>query len=133
MNYKIEEINLVSLTNAEKEKIEVILNNSPHASIFHSIFWNRLLIEESGIMNTTLIAIHGDKPVAFYTFYFEEDGEGNKVIMSPLVKYYSIYGCPVAIPGFEDAIPKLLVESEKCYGGSFCNLVSPPNYPERNC
>lgn len=130
MNYKIEKINLASLTDAEKDRIEIILSNSPYASIFHTIFWNKLLIEESGFKNTTLIATHGDKPVAFYTFYFGEDEEANKVIMSPVAKYYSIYGCPVAIPGFEDAIPKLLLESEKFNRGSFCNLVSPPNYPK---
>lgn len=131
MNYKIEKIDLASLTNAEKEKIENILSNSPHASVFHTIWWNRLLSEESGIKSTTLLATHEDKPVAFYTFYFGKDEEGNNIIMSPVAKYYTIYGCPIAIPGFEDSIPKLLLESEKFHRGSFCYLVSPPNYPRQ--
>jgi len=130
MTITFDKIDLGKVSKEDKKSIDSILNISPYASIFHTVLWNKLLIEESKLRNITLIALSDGNPVAFCTFY--ESPEYKRKISSmnsTLEKYYTIYGGPISIPGYEMVIPKLLVEFEKYAKGNYFLIRTVPNYP----
>jgi len=130
MTITFDKIDLGKVSKEDKKSIESILNISPYASIFHTVLWNKLLIEESKLRNITLIALSDGNPVAFCTFY--ESPEYKRKISSmnsTLEKYYTIYGGPISIPGYEMVIPKLLIECEKYAKGNSFLVKTVPNYP----
>ena len=70
------------------------------------------------------------KPVAFYTFY-EDREAGITKLCSPDVRNYSFYGAPIAVLGYEEAIPELLKASEKIVKRGIWSIATPPNYPKK--
>ena len=129
MNIRIQQVCLETASEQEEREIDKVLEASQSASLFHSIHWNRLLIEEFKLKNVSLLAKDDEKPVAFYTFY-EDIGAGSKRLHSPYLRYQSFYGAPVAVPGHERAIPELLKASEEIAKGGIWSLLTPPNYPK---
>ncbi len=130
MNITIEKIDLNSISKEEELIINMVLNKSPFASIFHTVHWNKLLIEEMKLKNTSLLAMNDGKPVAFHTYY-EDRESGITRLSSPEGKSYSFYGAPIAVPGYEEAIPELLKASEKTIKRGIWSIRTPPNYPIR--
>jgi len=131
MNITIEKIDLNAISKEEEQSINMVLKESPFSTIFHTIHWNRLLIEELKLKNTSLLAMNSGKPVAFHTFY-EEKEAGTTKLNSPEGRYYSFYGAPIAISGYEEAIPELLKTSEKIIKGGIWFIRTPPNYPKKS-
>jgi hypothetical protein len=127
---EINEISLDSISTRHGEQLEGFLQRCSNTSIFHTLHWNKLIMKESEQKCRTLVALKGNEPVGLFSF-FEGMDNGSRVLMSPASRYYSIYGCPVALAGHEDSILSLLSEAEHKMRGAYYCLVSPPGYSRK--
>lgn len=128
MDIIIEQFQISSASDEQLKSIQRILDECDYSSPFHTPLWNKIVADESGLRNSTLVARRDDTLVGFFT-YFEDSELGCKMLISPAAKYYSIYGCPIAIPDHDDIIPILLKEAQKRSGASFFCLTTSPGYP----
>lgn len=129
MNVTIETIDLTTISSEMKGWIDSVSNTSSHGTVFHTVEWNRLFIEEFALQNITLLARQNDKPIGFYTFYVTREADTERSY-SPYTRYYSFYGAPIVVPGYEDAISKLLMASERMIKGGVFSILTAPNYPK---
>jgi len=123
----IRRCNLEALSREEEQGIESVLRESPSATIFHTIEWNRLLMEE-GLANMTLLAFDGERAVGLHSFFFVEDEEVRETA-SPVVKFYGVYGGAITVRGYERTIPILLKKADSIQSGNVVTVICPPGYP----
>lgn len=122
MRINIRRINLKSLSQKDSDDINYVLEKTEGASVFHTIQWNRLLIERFALEHVALIASASQEPVGMYLIY-KFDNESS---ISPVVHLQSAYGGPIAINDDKEVIYKLLQESERIWPFSFFEVWTPP-------
>ncbi len=120
---------LVREVSSEDEKnIKHILEHSKDVTIFHTPEWNRLVSEEFGVPNKTIIAKADATPLGMYTFFIDSKGLFKR-IKSGLREADSIYGGPITIDNSEskkDMIEKIIRVKEKYV--EYSQIYPPPDY-----
>jgi len=122
MKVKIREIDLLQLSNSDHADANRVIHQSESASVFHTVEWNRLIIEEFGLRHVALLATVDEKPAGLYIYYPLRDN----TYQSPMISLQSVYGGPIAIKNYPDVISALLRESEKKEPMSFFQVWTPP-------
>ncbi|MCK4828071.1 hypothetical protein KA005_70735 [bacterium] len=56
MKVEIESLDLNELNPKDEDSINKVLVKSPNSTVFHTVEWNRILINEFGLQNVTLLA-----------------------------------------------------------------------------
>lgn len=125
---EINQVDLSNVTTEDEHDLNYILHHSKDATIFHTIEWNKILIEEFGANNKTLIARIDGSPVGMYTFYNFKQYKFLRTCRSPIYKFESVYGGPVAVDNSNLIIKNLLRESERIGRGMTYSIQTPPGY-----
>lgn len=119
----IRQLDLMNLNTSDLAGINEVLNNAAGATVFHTVEWNRLLIDEFGLNHVALLATDQDVPVGMYIYYEHKDN----TYKSPVVNLQSAYGGPLAIDDNPNVILKLLDGSEKLHPIAAFQIWTPPN------
>ena len=119
---KIRRLDLLNLSANELAQIDEVLKNSSSATIFHSVEWNRLLIEEFGLQHVALLATNGSEPVGLYIYFKHATG----FCQSPAISLQSVYGGPIAIDENPEYTLSLLKESERLQPIAHFQIWTPP-------
>ena len=122
MKVKIKHANLAELTPEDRYAINEVLRKSPNATVFHTLEWNELLIDQYGLQNVTLLATSDEKPVGLFIFYI--DGAR---CQSPKTEIESVYGGPI-FAGTDRAVIPLLREAERVRRIAWLDIWTPANY-----
>jgi hypothetical protein len=116
-NISISKINIETLSEADKNELEGVLTKSREATIFHTIEWNKILIEIFGVKNITFVAKRDGRPIGLHILYEYLDSDPRKFYRSPDVNLETVYGGPAVISGIDDEVPvrKRLVQETELY------------------
>lgn len=125
---KIDQVDIRNLTSEDKHNLNYILHYSKDATIFHTIDWNRILIDEFNANNKTLIARTDGSPVGVYAFYNLKQYKFLRICRSPIYALESVYGGPIAVDNSDLVIKELLKESERIGRGMMYSMQTPPGY-----
>ena len=125
---EINQVDLSNLTAEDEHDLNYILHHSKDATIFHTIEWNKILIEKFGANNKTLIARIDVSPVGMYTFYNLKRHKFLRTCMSPIYKFESVFGGPIAVDNHNFITKDLLKESERIARGTIYSIQTPPGY-----
>jgi len=112
MQLRYEEIFLSGASSNELETVERLVSESPHATIYHSISWNRLIVDLLNVDCIYGIAFTGEEPAGLIYFYLEEGS-----LLSPKYDPFdSLYGGPVYLAAHSIKIAEFILKStEKKY------------------
>ncbi|MCK4307494.1 GNAT family N-acetyltransferase [candidate division WOR-3 bacterium] len=113
----------------DEENIKYILEHSRDATIFHTPEWNKLVSEEFGVPNKTIIAKADSTPVGIYTFFVDSKGLFKR-IKSTLREADSIYGGPITTDNLKnkkEVIKKLVMQVKDRYV-EYYRMYPPPDY-----
>lgn len=124
MNVRIRRVNLRKPSEQDIRDINVVLEQSANASVFHTLEWNQLLIEQFALRYVALLATVEQMPVGFYVGFMLD----NHVCRSPAVQLQSVYGGPLAIDTDQGVICELLKASERAQPFADWQIWTPPNY-----
>jgi hypothetical protein len=122
MRVEIKPVNLTHLSPGDRQSINKVLIKSPNATVFHTVEWNEILIDEFGLQNVTLLATRGETPVGLYTFYVD-----SFVCQSSVTSLESVYGGPISV-GDDRAVVELLREAERLHRIAWFDVWTPANY-----
>jgi len=109
MKIRVREIDLLNLSSSDLAEVNTVIMESDSASIFHTVEWNRILIEEFNLCYVALLATFDEKPVGLYIYFPLLDN----TYQSPAINLQSVYGGPIAVMNNPDVISELLLASEK--------------------
>ena len=123
----IEILDLKNLSEKEDNDIRTVLQSSRAATIFHTIEWNKILIDEFGLQNRTLLARASGAPVGLYSFYVHDDSPFLKYCKSSEDSLETVYGGPVANNREKVVIKALLRKAERIERRAMFNIWVPPN------
>lgn len=123
MKVEIKRVNLTKLGPEDRHDINEVLMKSANATVFHTVEWNKLLIDEFGLQNVTLLATANKKPVGLCSFY-AVDGH---LCRSPVREVESVYGGPLSV-GNDRVIVELLKEAERLQRIAWFEVWTPANY-----
>lgn len=122
MSITVNRVNLFSMSATEEHAIRQVLHGSRHATVFHTIEWNRILATQTGYEEFLLLAYKGEFPAGLYIM-FALDTER---CFSSLANMNSIYGGPISINDDPDVISALLHTAEAYKPFSAFHIWSPP-------
>jgi len=125
---RIDQVDIRNLASENERDLNYILHHSKDATIFHTIEWNKILIEEFGVNNKTLIARINGSPVGMYIFYNLKRHKFLRMCRSPIYKFESVYGGPIAVDNLNFITKELLKESERIGRGMMYFIQTPPGY-----
>ncbi len=125
---EIDQVDLSNLTTDDENDLNYILHHSKDATIFHTIEWNKILVEEFGVNNKTLIARVDGSPVGMHTFYNLKQYKLLRMCTSPICKFESVYGGPIALDNSDYLIKELLEKSERVGRGMMYSIQTSPGY-----
>jgi hypothetical protein len=117
-------VDLRSLSPKDRALINEILVKSASATVFHTIEWNRLLIDVLNLQNSTLLTIIDGSPTGLYCFY----KMGGHRCWSSAINVQSTYGAPISINSDTRVIVELLKGAEKLQPTADFQIWTPPNY-----
>lgn len=124
MKVETRRVDLRCLSPRDRALINEILVKSPNATAFHTIEWNKLLIDAFNLQNLTLLTIIDGSPAGLYYFY-KLDGHR---CSSSAVQMQSAYGAPISTDRNPWVIVGLLKEAEKLQPTADFQIWTPPNY-----
>lgn len=122
MSVIVKHVNLFSMSTAEEQAIRQVLAESSHATVFHTIEWNRILAAQTGYEDILLLAYKDGLPVGMYIFF----ALNSESCYSSLANMNSIYGGPISIYDDSDVIVSLLNAAETHKPLSAFHIWSPP-------
>ena len=124
MKAETRQVDLRCLSPRDRALINEILAKSANATAFHTVEWNRLLMDAFNLQNTTLLTIFDRSPVGLYCFY-KLDGHR---CSSSAVQLQSVYGAPISVNSNPQVIVELLKHAEKLQLWADFQIWTPPNY-----
>jgi len=122
MVISIRKVNLMKLDQGEIDGINEVIEKSNAATVFHTLEWNRLLIEYFNLPYTALLAYNDQTIVGMHLLYPYKDC----TYRSPVIDLQSVYGGPIAIGDESAIIHKLLEESERVCAFAYFQIWSSP-------
>jgi hypothetical protein len=122
MRIEIKSVDLTALSSDDRDSINEVLTKSSNATVFHSIEWNEVLIDEFGLQIILLLATKGEQPAGLYSF--SVDGA---VCRSPATSLESVYGGPISM-GDNRIIAELLRDAERFQKIAWFDIWTPAMY-----
>lgn len=122
MDISVRRVDLSRLNQGEIEGIHRVLATARAATVFHTLEWNRLLIEYYSLPHLALLASRGQAIVGLHVLFLSED----HIHRSPAIHLHSVYGGPIAVNDDPDIILALLQESERILPFSYFQIWTPP-------
>jgi hypothetical protein len=122
MSITVKHVNLFSMSAAEEQAIRQVLAESSHATVFHTIEWNRILAVQTGYEDVVLLAYKYGLPIGLYILFVLD----SECCYSSLANMNSIYGGPISIHDDPGVIFALLHAAETYKPLSAFHIWSPP-------
>jgi hypothetical protein len=122
MSVAIKQVSLSSMSAADGEAIRQVLAQSDHATVFHTIEWNRILAAQSGYEDVLLLAYKEGLPAGLYIFFVLD----HERCFSSIANMNSIYGGPISVNDDPQVISALLHAAEAYKPFSAFHIWSPP-------
>lgn len=119
---RVRRLSLGQLDHDDALSVERVLATAANATVFHTAAWNRLLVEQFGLRDVTLLATVDDEPVGLYTYY----PLSNHLCRSSLVNLQSAYGGPLATLDDPRIVAELLGEGERLQPFHAFQVWTPP-------
>ena len=122
MEDSVRRINLLKLSQREIDGINHVIATSQGATVFHTLEWNRLLIEHYNLPHLALLASRGQSIVGLHVLYPSND----HIHRSPAIHLNSVYGGPIAVNDDPHIITALLQASERFFPFAYFQIWTPP-------
>jgi len=122
MKINIQYADFRNITKRDVLEMQNVLEYSPSASIFHSVEWNRCLINYFNLPHTLVLAKENGRLAGFCIMFPITKG----TIYSPAVHLQNAYGGPVAVNDEPAIIRNLLEGIEWIYPMAYFKIWSPP-------
>jgi hypothetical protein len=123
---EVELLDMKSLSSKDEKDINHILDRSKDATIFHTLEWNKVLVNEFDLNENLLIARTGDRPAGMYIFRDIKKYGLINMTVSPGNDLDGVYGGPISIDGSADVIMELLKEAENVGRGMAFSILTSP-------
>lgn len=117
-------LNIAELSPKDWHSIDQVLAGSANATVFHTVEWNQLLVEQFDLQNITLLATISEVPVGLYSIYALD----RHVCRSPAIHLQTTYGGPLSIENDPEVVTALVKEAERLQPVTAFEIWTPPNY-----